>query len=134
MSTTPDPLSFLDLEGFANPTSGEPRFFHSGDEFTGQPYVLIDDEGVNLVGDRKNLISVDPGNGVLLAGDVSLSTMPDHLAFAGGYFRLNPLVLSTLPSTTPTPIPMLIKSTPKLLQGLSGQSSILGSLQSSLGI
>src|ERR1035437_3958321 len=126
MSTTPDPLSFLDLEGFANPTSGEPRFFHSGDEFTGQPYVLIDDEGVNLVGDRKNLISVDPHNGVLLAGDVSLSTMPDHLAFAGGYFRLNPLVLSTLPSTTPTPIPMLLNSPPICLQARRGRSSITG--------
>ena len=42
--------------------------------------------------------------------------MPDQISIGGGFWRLNPLLLSCVPSTTPTPVPMLVKSTPELLQ------------------
>ncbi len=42
--------------------------------------------------------------------------MPGQISIAGGYWRLNPMLLSCVPSTTPTPIPVLIRSTPELLQ------------------
>lgn len=129
-----DPRSFIDLEGFEDPTGMTAKHLHAGDEFTGQAYVHLEEAALGLIADRKNLVSVDPDYGVLLAGNVSISAMPDHVSFAGGYFRLNPLVLSTVPSTTPTPIPMLVKSTPKLLEGVTAQPGILAQLQQAVGV
>jgi hypothetical protein len=129
-----DPKQYLDREGYEHPDSLEPKTIHAGDEFAGQPYVHVDEDGVALVGDRKHLIAVDPKFGVLLAGPVSLSAMPDQISFAGGYYRFNPLTLSTVPSTTPTPVPVLVKDTPPLLAGNDGIGDLLSGLESSLGI
>jgi hypothetical protein len=128
------PQDFIDREGYQDPTSLVSKYIHAGDESNGQPYAYFDENGISLVGDRKHVITVDPTFGVLLGGPISFSAMPDQLSFGGGYFRLNPLVLSTIPSTTPTPVPVLVKSTPKLLEGSSNISGMLSGLESSLGI
>ena len=129
-----DPNDFLDREGFADPTALPPKYLHAGESYDKQPHIYLDEDGVSVVANRKNLISVDDDFGVMLAGDLSLSAMPDQISYGGGYFRMNPLTASTVPSTTPTPIPFLIKSTPKLLAGLDSLSGLLSSLQSNLGV
>jgi hypothetical protein len=43
--------------------------------------------------------------------------MPDQISIGGGFWRFNPMLLSCVPSTTPTPIPVLVRSTPELLRG-----------------
>lgn len=54
--------------------------------------------------------------------------MPDQISIGGGYWRLNPLLLSCVPSTTPTPVPVLVKSTPELLRHASAVASARGYL------
>jgi len=132
--TTDDPKQYLDREGFQQPDDPETKTIHAGDDFNGQPYLHVDGNSISMVGDRKHLMSVDPVFGVLLGGPISLSAMPDQLSFAAGYFRLNPLTLSTVPSTTPTPVPVLVKATPKLLQARDGIKGVCSDLQSMLGM
>ena len=78
--------------------------------------------------DSSNVIRVDPDFGVMLSGQLSLSASPDQISFGGGYWRFNPLLLTCLPSTTPTPIPTLVKDTPNLLDGADALSSVMGFL------
>lgn len=91
---------YLDREGYQDPQALPPKYIHAGNQYQEQPHLYVDETGVALIGDRKHLIAVDPDFGVLLGGPVSLSTMPDQISFGAGYYRLNPLVLSTVPSTT----------------------------------
>ena len=111
-----DPKMYLDHEGFEHPEAPPSKYIHAGDHFQDQPHLYLDEQGASLVAGRKNVLAVDDTFGILLGGPVSISTMPDQISFAGGYYRLNPLTLSTVPSTTPTPIPALVKATPNVAQ------------------
>jgi hypothetical protein len=82
----------------------------------GQPYILVTEIGLQMVGDSKKVFSVSPEFGLNLQGPISLAAFPEQISIGGGYWRINPLVLTCVPSTTPTPIPWLVKSTPKLTQ------------------
>ena len=64
----------------------------------------------------------------MLSGQLSLSASPDQISFGGGYWRFNPLLLTCLPSTTPTPIPTLVKDTPNLFNGVTDLASSLSFL------
>ena len=55
--------------------------------------------------------------------------LPDPIFLGGGYWRLNPLLISCVPSTTPTPVPVLVKSTPALFAGSDAVSSALSYLK-----
>jgi len=93
------------------------KAIYAGDVYQGQPAVVVTGSEINIFGDKDNAIHVDPDFGILLAGNtVSLSVMPDNLSIGGGYWRFNPLLISCVPSTTPTPIPTLVKSTPDLVK------------------
>lgn len=94
----------------------QPKTIYAGDQFVGQPYVVVDEKSASMVGGKTQVISVDPEFGILLGGKVSISCMPAEVSFGGGYWRLDPRHLSTVPSTTPTPIPLLKKAKPQLLQ------------------
>jgi hypothetical protein len=107
----------------------QPKATYAGDVYVGQPYVLVSEEDIALVGDKKNVVSVSPEFGILLGGKVSLSCMPAELAFGGGYWRLDPRHLSTLPSTTPTPLPLLTKAVPALLKAKKDIGGILKFLE-----
>ena len=100
-----------------DPTLGQPKLIYSGDEWTGQPYENIREDGISLVADLTDAIHVTPDYGIQLSGRLSLSAMPDQVLFGGGYFAINPLVLTCLPSTTPTPVSWLVKTTPPILDG-----------------
>jgi hypothetical protein len=94
---------------------------------------LVSEDGIQLVGNDKQVISVSDVFGIGLSGPISLSAMPDNVSFGGGYWRIDERVLSTLPSTSPTPIPWLKKATPKLLASSKDLKSIVSDLESGLG-
>jgi hypothetical protein len=62
------------------------------------------------------VISISQEFGLNLQGTMSIAAMPDQVSFAGGYLCINPVVVSTVPSTTPTPVPWLVKTTPRLFR------------------
>jgi hypothetical protein len=120
------PLTY-DLENHAA-AALQPKAFYAGDQYQGQPTVTVNQDAVIIAGDAGNAINVSPDFGILLSGKISLSTMPDQISVGGGYWRFNPLLTACLPSTTPTPIPVFVKSTPLLLRSgdaISGAHSFL---------
>jgi hypothetical protein len=104
-----------DLENFLGKLT--PKAWFAGEEYNGQPAVIVTADEIVLAGNRSNVVRVSPDYGVQMAGPLSLSAMPAQIAIGGGYWRFNPLLLTCLPSTTPTPIPVLVKGTPPLLEG-----------------
>jgi hypothetical protein len=118
------PLVF-DLENQSGTYQKQPKTLYAGDSYDGQPTVAVTEDEIILAADANNVVRVDPDFGVLLSGKLSLSATPDQISFGGGYWRFNPLLLTCLPSTTPTPIPTLIRSTPNLLEGKSALSSCM---------
>jgi hypothetical protein len=127
MSSTP---LVWDLENQDGTYQKQPKAMYAGDFYDGQPTVAVTEDEVVLAGDANNVIRVDPQFGVLLSGKLSLSATPDQISFGGGYWRFNPLLLTCLPSTTPTPIPTLVKATPNLLEGSDTLSSCMSFLTS----
>ena len=119
-----------DLENQSGVYRKQPKMLYAGDHYEGQPTIAVTEDEVVIAGDSNNALRVDPDFGVLLSGQLSLSATPDQISFGGGYWRLNPLLLTCLPSTTPTPIPTLVKSTPQLLEGKEALASIMGFLTS----
>lgn len=124
MPTTP---LVLDLENAAGSAS-QPKVIYAGDAYQGQPYLVITEDGIILVGDKNTAINVSSNFGVLLSGKLSFSAMPDQISIGGGYWRFNPLLTSCVPSTTPTPIPTFVQATPELLRSSSGISDCESSL------
>jgi len=100
----------------------QPKVIYAGDVFQNQPCVVVTQDEINLVGDENNAIHLDPDFGILLSGQLSLSALPDEISIGGGYWVLNPMLLSCVPSTTPTPVPVLVKTTPRLFQNASAIS------------
>lgn len=106
-------------------TSGvplQPKVLYAGDVYQDQPCIAVTQNEINLVGDSNNAIHLDPAFGILMSGKLSLSALPDDISIGGGYWRLNPMLLSCVPSTTPTPIPVLVKATPELFRNSSAIS------------
>jgi hypothetical protein len=93
----------------------QPKSIYAGDIYGGQPSITTTDEGIFIAGSKTNVIQVTKEFGVHLTGDISLSANPNQIVIGGGYWSLNPLLLSCLPSTSATPIPVLVRTTPKLL-------------------
>jgi hypothetical protein len=95
-------------------TSGvplQPKVLYAGDVYRSQPCIVVTQDEINIVGDTNNAIHLDPSFGITIAGDkLSLSALPDNISIGGGYWRLNPMLLSCVASTTPTPIPVLVQS------------------------
>lgn len=120
----------LDTENRNDPKALQTKVTYAGDEWTGQPYIAVSEDGINLsAGEGKtNGIAISEKFGTTIGGKVSLSLMPDQVSLGGGYWRLNPLLLSCIPSTTPTPIPVLVKSTPRLLDAKKDVESSRNSL------
>jgi hypothetical protein len=105
-----------------------PRLLHAGDEWTGQPYVYLDDEGVEIAagnddrGDKG--ITVTSEFGTQITGPMSFAEMPQNMSFGGGYWRLNPMVLACIGSSAAMPIPMLVYETPNLLKAKNDMQGI----------
>lgn len=115
-----------------------PKIFYAGDKPTGdestgigQPYVVVAEDYVAIVASSGKVLSVNPNYGLSLSGPMALAASPDQVTFAGGYLKINPTVMSTLPSTSATPIPWVIKGTPPLLEGSDDLSSSTSFAESS---
>ena len=97
-----------------------PRMLHSGDEWTGQPYVYMDAEGVEVSAGNSDRgdkgVTVTSEFGTQITGPMSFAEMPQNISMAGGYWRLNPMLLACIGSSAATPIPMLVYDTPNLLK------------------
>lgn len=120
----------IDSEGRKNPKALQPKIMYAGDEWKKQPYVAVTEAGINVsAGESKtNGIAVSEKFGTTIGGKISFSAMPDQISIGGGYWRLNPLLLSCIPSTTPTPVPTLVKATPRLLSAKPDVEASLSSL------
>jgi hypothetical protein len=109
----------------------QPKAIYAGDAWDGQPtLVLTEDEAILWADPVKGVIDVTAEFGVLLSGKLSLSASPQDISVGGGFWCLNPLLTTCLPSTTPTPIPTLVRTQPDVLKGASDMTSALGFLQS----
>jgi hypothetical protein len=115
-----------DLENQDGTYQKNPKSLFAGDQYSGgQPQVIVTEDEIVLAANDTNVIRVDPKYGVLLSGQLSLAATPEQISFGGGYWKFNPLLLSCIPSTSATPIPVLIKSTPALLPGASSLSAAM---------
>jgi hypothetical protein len=125
-----------DYEGLSSPKLIYAGNIPLGDDSTGigQPYFIVAEDYIAVVGSSSKVIGMSPKYGIGLQGPISLAANPDQISLSGGYWRINPLVLSTLPSTSATPIPWLVKATPAILQGSNDLASIVSSVESALGI
>jgi hypothetical protein len=134
----PNPVLVVDTELRQDQQSGlQPKIVYAGDVWNGQPYIGVQQNSIAIYGSKPNGIVVTDKFGTTISGPISFSTMPDQIAIGGGYWRLNPLLLSCIPSTTATPVPVLVPSTPQLLSastdlsnaqsGMISQSDVAGS-------
>ena len=133
------PLDLEALTDYAGKSS--PKLIYAGniplgDSSTGigQPYIVVAEDYMSLVGSASKVVGVSPIYGISLQGPTSIGANPDQISIGGGYWRINPLVLTTLPSTSATPVPWLVKATPALLQGKDSLASAVGSAESGLGL
>lgn len=110
-----DPL-IIDTDNRQDTKPLQPKTMYAGDAWEGQPYISVLEDSIVISASKTAGIAMSDKFGVTIGGKLSLATSPDQLQIGGGYWTFNPLILSCLPSTTPTPIPMLVKATPRLLQ------------------
>lgn len=102
----------------------QPKVIHAGDNWVGQPYIVVTEEGIVINGDLNTGVVVSPDFGVGLVGPVALTTTPDQISVGGGYWRVNPMVLACMGSSAAMPIPWLIPGTPALLASSGDMNSL----------
>lgn len=123
----PDPLT-IDTEARNPGTKLQPKVIYAGDSWQKQPYVAVQEDTINLTASKDNAIAISDKFGITLGGELSFSVMPDQISVGGGYWRFNPLLTSSLASTTPTPIPVFIKAIPRLLTAAGDVSNATSGL------
>ncbi len=124
-----DPL-IIDTDNRQDPKALQTKVTYAGDALTTQPYIAVTQDSIHISAGagKSNGLTVSDQFGTTIGGKLSLSMMPDQISIGGGYWRLNPLLLSCIPSTTPTPVPVLVKDTPNLLSAKDDISSSRDSL------
>lgn len=105
----------------------QPKVLHAGDTWEGQPFLYLSD-GQTVLSAGESGVSVDADYGVHLQGPLSLSESPENISVAGGYWRINPMVLACLGSSAAMPVPWLVPSEPDLLAGQDDISGIMEGL------
>jgi hypothetical protein len=119
----------VQLPLFAAPGVLVPKLMHAGSDWTGQPYIYIDDSSVALRSKIGQGIIIDNVFGTGISGPLSVYDSLENVHFGAGYWTLNPLQLEMIGSSAATPMPMLASSTPKLLSAASTVSSSVSMLQ-----
>lgn len=125
MSSTP---LTIDVDAQNKNTSLQPKALYAGDKYVEQPYIVVEGNSIHITASKTNSIDMSDKFGTTIGGILSLSMMPDQISIGGGYWRFNPLLLSCIPSTTPTPIPTLVKDTPRLVQAKADISGAVSGL------
>ena len=108
----------------------QPKLLHAGDEYVGQPYLLVTDQAVALIGTPNSGGVADAPFGIGLHGRLSITEAPDRVSFAGGYWRINPMVLSCIGSSAALPVPWLIPSTPELIKAAKDMKALVQKVES----
>jgi hypothetical protein len=125
-SITPD-VNAPQTEDLVTPDL-QPKTLFAGDDWTGQPYLLVTADSIQVAGSLDNGIVIDPQFGTLLQGPIHFSAAPEDISFGAGYWRLNPMVTTCIGSSAAVPVPMLVEDSPDLLHACSDISGILDSL------
>jgi len=104
---------------------------HAGDSATEKATIYVIDEAIVAASaDGKNSVAITNDWGTCIQGPVSFMQYPSEIRVAG-LWKINPLVLTSLPSTTYTPIPWLRQSIPEsgkeLVRGLAEVAKALKS-------
>ena len=129
MADSKDKLVYdLELKN-SEPEAKQPKVIFAGDQYDGQAVLAIEEGDISMFASKSRGISVSEKFGVLIAGPIHFAAMPHELSFGGGYWRLDPRHLSVLASTTPTPIPLLVKAIPDLLRAKKDLGKIVDDLQ-----
>lgn len=107
---------------------------HPGEEADDRPGLHINqDTAVLYSPEGTRAVSVTREDGVSILGPLTIQTMPEQVRFAG-LWTVNPLVITSLPSTIYTPVPWLQQTPPKpseaivegLIQVASAITGIVG--------
>jgi hypothetical protein len=106
----------------------QPKPIYAGDDWNGQPYLLVTEDSVQIAGSLNHGAVIDPQFGTLLQGPIHFSAAPEEISFGGGYWRLNPMVTTCIGSSAAIPIPMLVEDSPDLLHPSGDIEGILGGL------
>lgn len=102
---------------------------HPGRTADDQPALYMDkDHAVIDAPDGRASVSVQREDGVSLAGPLSIQASPELIRVAG-LWKVNPLIMSSMPSTVYTPVPWMRQSFPKtsktLSEGIASLSKLL---------
>ena len=76
----------IDLEGLVEAGLRQ-KVLYAGSEPEGQPYLIVTEDGIALVGDESNVISINPDFGINLSGRIALACMPDQISIGGVVLR-----------------------------------------------
>ena len=102
---------------------------HPGDDPKNKSAIYIDENSIVLTdATNQHSIQVTRGDGIGFQGPLSIQTTPDQIRFAA-MWKINPLVLTTIPSTVYTPIPWLRKApltaNKEMIAGIVSMSKLL---------
>jgi hypothetical protein len=111
----------------------QPKVFTAGDDNVGQPYIVVMDTAIGIIGDPNTGIIVDPNYGVSLVGNVFVTQSPGGISFGGGYWRMNPQQMSCIGSSAAAPVPFMVPSTPSILQASNGITTCMNMLEGFAG-
>lgn len=111
-------------------TSLIPKVLHAGEDWTGQPYVYVDESSIVLCTKPGQGVLADPVYGITLTGPIAFFESLENMKVGGGYWTINPTQLACIGSDAATPFPWLIKSTPRILTAASAVSDSVDVLQS----
>jgi len=106
-----------------------PKVIHAGERYVGQPYQYFGDSEIRISAGRTNGITIDDLFGVTIQGPISLSEMPENISIGGGYWRINPMVLTGVASSAATPVPWLVPSDPNLVKQKKNLKKILSQVE-----
>jgi hypothetical protein len=105
---------------------------HPGQDPSEVPVIFLDENQVVITeGKNESSIMVAANYGLGFQGPISIQTSPDQIRFSA-LWKINPLVLSCLPSTSYTPIPWLKQSIPsppkEMIRGIVSMAMLLTAL------
>lgn len=108
---------------FYNTRKGKRLLLHAGEEATNKAFAYFDADTIVLSDPSGNIgIMIAKDFGIGIQGPLSLLQNPEEIRVAS-LWKVNPLVISALPSTLYTPVPWLRRSPPtsakELVKGIS---------------
>lgn len=105
---------------------------HPGEDADNKPGLHINQDSTVIYSpEGTSTVSVNRDDGVVIGGPLSILTSPDQWRVAG-LWKVNPLIMSSLPSTIYTPVPWMRQSVPRppkaLIEGIVGIATLMTGL------